>query len=244
MSLANFFVQPTPELEWQLTAKVDGTWAATITNINGKAGQRSEYLQVGEIRQELITIQPITNCRVMTISGLWAERGSGSAAGVQAGDGGLGSSSTGASELNETLAGPFAWPTPSTNLFGVNWGVYIEAIADGLVICLVNSNVAQLAPLTIPTRKLNKPSTVGDIVLSSSQMAYVFPDKITRDVGDFTTQVKVRDDVLVHTDSFGNYTGRVKSLTAGELTMYAPHNKDSGGNIAGGLVVTQASDGT
>lgn len=245
MTLPNFWIQESPELVWTVLVKTDGTWTATIVEPNAKIGQRTELLQVGEIRQELITVTPINNCEVYTVDGAYAER---SNQGVNVGDGVYVSKTTGASELNPKDSGdsPFSWSLPTTNLFGINWGIFLEVIADGLVFCVVNSNVAQLAPLTIPTRKLNKPVNVVDSVLSGSQMALVPPNIITRDVGDFTTQVKVRDDVLVQSGN-GNFEtihGRVKTVVAGQIDLFAPHNQDTGGNVAGGLVVSQASDGT
>ena len=243
MSLQNFFLQKSPELPWLIQVKTDGTWTATIVEPNAKAGQRTELLQVGEIRQELITIAPINNCEIYTVDAAYAQR---SNLGVNIGDGVYVSSSLGASEMNpkDTSDSPFSWSLPTTNLFGVNWCVFMEVIADGLVFVIVSSNVAQVAPLTVPTRKLNKPVNVVEQVLSSSQMALVPPNIITRDVGDFTTQVKVRDDVLIQGNSFENIHGRVETVVAGQIDLFAPHNQDTGGNVAGGLVVSQASDGT
>jgi hypothetical protein len=246
MTLPNFWIQKSPELPWTILVKTDGTWTATIAEPNAKVGQRTELLQVGEIRQELITVAPINNCEAYTVSGAYAER---SNDGVNVGDGVYVSLSTGGgSEMNPRDSGdsPFSWTLPTTNLFGINWCIFLECIADGFMFCAVNSNVAQLAPLTIPTRKLNKPVNVVDQVLSSSQMALVPPNIITRDVGDFTTQVKVRDDVLVQSKvgNFENFQGRVKTVVAGQIDLYAPHNQDTGGNVAGGMVVSQTSDGT
>lgn len=244
MTLPDFWIQKSPELVWTVLVKTDGTWTATIVEPNAKVGQRTELLQVGEIRQELITIAPITLCEAYVVGAAYAQRSNN---GVNIGDGVYVSLTTGGgSELNAQDSGdsPFAWPLPTTNLFGVNWCVFLECVADGLMFCQVSSNVPQLAPLTIPTRKLNKPVNVVDQVLSGSQMALVPPNIITRDVGDFTTQVKVRDDVLVQGNSFNNIHGRVKAVAAGQVDLYAPHNQDTGGNVAGGMVVSQTSDGT
>lgn len=243
MTLPIFYIQKSPELVWTVLVKTDGTWTATIVEPNAKIGQRTELLQVGEIRKELITIAPINNCEIYVAGGLYAGR---SNEGVNLSDGVSVSSSVGTSELVPKDSGdsPFAWPLPTTNLFGVNWTVFLEVITDGFVFCAISSNVPQLAPLTIPTRRLNKPVNVVDAVLSSSQMALIPPNIVTRDVGDFTTQVKVRDDVLVQGNSFNNIHGRVQAVAAGQIDLYAPHNQDTGGNVPGNLVVSQASDGT
>lgn len=243
MSLPKFFLQESPELPWVITVKTDGTWDAIIAEPNAKIGQRTELLQVGEIRQELITIAPITNCEAYVIGAAYAGR---SNQGVNIADGVYVSNTVSVTELAPQDSGdsPFAWPLPTTNLFGVNWCVFLECIADGFMFCSVGSNVAQLAPLTIPTRKLNKPVNVVDAVLGSSQMALIPPNIITRDVGDFTTQVKVRDDILVQSNIFNNIHGRVKTVVAGQIDLYAPHNQDTGGNVQGSMVVSQASDGT
>lgn len=244
MSLANFFIQPEPELPHILTVDSDGTWKVEVIAISAKANQRSALFAVGPIRKDNIIFAPISNCRIMTISALWGQRGAGDAAGVGASDGVFVSSSIGASELNETL-GPAAFNyTPGAGLFGQGWYWFIEAIADGNVVCLASQNVGIVPGMDVPTVKRNKPVNVVDAVLSDSTMAYVPPDQITRSVGDFTTQVKPRDDILARMDAFGVVTGRVKSVVAGTITLYAPHGKDSGGDGNGGLVVSQASDGT
>ncbi len=244
MSLANFFIQPEPELPHTLAVDSTGAWTLTILKTDAKAGQRSALFAVGPIRVSNIVQQPITNCRIMQVSALWGQRGAGIDAGVGASDGVLVSSSVGASEANEVLGpGPKNY-IPGAGLFGQGWYWWVEALADGLVFCAMAQSVGITPGMDIPTVKRNKPVNVVDAVLSDSTMAYVPPDQITRSVGDFTTQVKPRDDILARMDAFGVVTGRVKSVVAGTITLYAPHGKDSGGNGNGGLVVSQASDGT
>ncbi len=240
---ADFGMQKSPELPWIVEVATDGTWQASIVG-PVLEGQRTELLQVGEIRGELITVAPITNCEVFTVSGAYSGR---SNQGVNVADGVYVSDPSGAgSEMNASDSGdsPFSWPLPTTNLFGVNWCIYARAVADGNMFCIVSSNVAQLAPLTIPTRKLNKPCNILNDVLGSSDMELIPPDIIRRSVGDFTTEVKVRDDILLQGTSFNNVHGRVKEVIAADITLYAPHNQDSGGVVQGSMVVSASADGT
>ena len=239
MTAAKLGYQDLPALPSVLAVASDGTWVITVAG-TALEGQRTEFFQTGPIRASNVVLAVMTNLRAVWALTPWDQRSA--LTGIM--DGAMLEDSQAVGELVETSAAGNIVPPNVANQHGVLWGFWLEAEADGAVLGSATQSVGIVPGMDIPIRKLNKPVNIMDAVLDGESMAYVPPNKITRAAGDFTTQVKARDDILAIMDAFGKVTGRVESVIAGEITLYADHGKDSGGNGNGGLVVSTASDGT
>jgi len=239
MTAARIGYQELPTLPSTLKAASDGTWVITVAG-TALAGQRTELFQVGPGRVDNIVLAVMTNLRALWALTPWDQRDADT--GVM--DGAFLEDSDAVGEVVEvTVAGNIVPPSVA-NQPGVLWSFWFEAVADGAVSATATQSVGIIPGMDIPARRLNKPVNIMDAVLDGESMAYVPPDQITRAAGDFTTQVKARDNVLASMDAFGVVAGRVKSVVAGAITLYVPHGKDSAGNGNGGLVVSTPSDGT
>lgn len=239
MTAAKLGYQDLPALPSKLEVASDGTWVITIAG-TALEGQRSELFQVGPIRASNVVLAVMTNLRAVWPLTPWDQRDP--LTGIM--DGAMLEDSAALGELVETSGAGNIVPPNVSNQPGVLWSFWFEAEADGPVLATATQSVGIVPGMDVPIRKLNKPVNVMDAVLDGEDMAYVPPNQITRDAGSFIGQVKPRDDILAIMDGFGKVTGRVKTVIADTITLYADHGKDSGGVGNGGLVVSTASDGT
>lgn len=238
MTAAKIGYQDLPALPSKLEVASDGTWVITVAG-TALEGQRSELFQIGPIRASNIVLAVMTNLRALWALTPWDQRDP--AMGIM--DGAMLEDSVVTGEVVETDSAGNIVPPNVANPPGILYSFWFEAEADGVVLATATQSVGIVPGMDIPIRKLNKPVNVMDTVLDGEDMAFVSPNKITRDAGTFIGQVKPRDDILAIRDGFGKVTGRVKSVLATEITLYADHGIDSGvGN--GGLVVSTPSDGT